>query len=74
VIKKEAEISLKYTDFTIETQRMWNLKTTVTPVIIEETGAISNSFRKFSSNIVGKDEIKELKRKVKLALQTCFGN
>jgi len=34
----------------------------VTPVTIGETGAISNSFRKFSSKIVGNEEIKELKR------------
>jgi len=63
VIKREAENFLKYADLTIETQRMWNLKTTVTPVIIGETGVISNSFREFSSNIVGNEEIKEIKRK-----------
>jgi hypothetical protein len=34
VIKKEAEKILTYKDLTIETQRMWNVKTKVIPVII----------------------------------------
>jgi hypothetical protein len=33
VIKKEAKIILKYENLTIDTQRMWNVKTTVIPVI-----------------------------------------
>ena len=41
VIKKEAEKSLKYEDLTIEIQRMWNVKTSVIPVIIGATGNIS---------------------------------
>ena len=41
VIKKEAEKILKYKDLTIETQRMWNVKTKVIPVIIGATGTIS---------------------------------
>ena len=40
VIKKEAENILKYKDLTIEIQRMWNVKTTVMPVIIGATGTI----------------------------------
>jgi hypothetical protein len=34
VIKKEAEKILKYKDLIIEIQRMWNIKTKVTPIII----------------------------------------
>ena len=41
VIKKEAEKILKYKDLTIETQRVWNVKTKVIPVIIGATGTIS---------------------------------
>ena len=41
VIKKEAEIILKYKDLTIEIQCMWNVKTKVIPVIIGATGTIS---------------------------------
>jgi len=33
VIKKEAEKILKYKDFTIEIQHMWNVKTNVIPII-----------------------------------------
>jgi hypothetical protein len=41
VIKKEAEKILKYKDFTIEIQRMWNVKTKVISVIIGATWTIS---------------------------------
>jgi len=60
VIKKEAEKILKYKDLTTEIQRMWNVKTKVMPVIIGATGTISNSFRKYVSNIPGKHEVKDL--------------
>jgi hypothetical protein len=51
VIKKEAEKILKYKDLTIEIQRMWNVKTQVTPVITGATGTISKSFRKHLSSV-----------------------
>jgi hypothetical protein len=54
VIKQEAENILKYKDLTIEIQRMWSVKTEVIPVIIGATGTISKSFRKYVSNIPGK--------------------
>ena len=41
MIKKEAEMTLKYEDHTIEIQRMWNVKTKVIPVMIGVTGTIS---------------------------------
>ena len=59
MIKKEADKILKYKDLTIEIQRMWNVKTKVIPVIIGATGTISNSFRKYVSNIPGKHEVNE---------------
>jgi len=62
VTKKEAEKILKYKDLTIEIQRMWNVKTKVIPVIIGATGTISNSFRKYVSNVPGKHEVKELQK------------
>jgi hypothetical protein len=64
VIKKEAEKILKYKDLTVEIQRMWNVKTKVIPVIIEATGAISKSFRKYVRSIKGKQEVKELQKTV----------
>jgi hypothetical protein len=42
VVKREAEQILKCKYLTIEIQRMWNVKTSVLPVITEETGNISN--------------------------------
>ena len=62
VIKKEAEKILKYKDLTIETQRMWKVKTRVIPVIIGATATISKSFRKYISNIPGNHELKELQK------------
>ena len=62
VIKKEAEKILKYKDLTIETQRIWNVKTKVIPVIIGATGTVSKSFKKYVSNIPGKHEVKELQK------------
>ena len=41
---------------------MWNVKTKVIPVIIGATGTVSNSFRKYVSNIPGKHEVRELQK------------
>jgi hypothetical protein len=62
VVKKEAEKILKYEDLTIEIQRMWNVKARVIPVIIVATGTISESFRKYVSNIPGNHDVKELQK------------
>jgi len=45
VIKKEAEKILKFKDFRIGIQRMWNVKAKVIPVIIGATGTISKSLK-----------------------------
>jgi ApbE superfamily uncharacterized protein (UPF0280 family) len=60
-IKKEAEKILKYKDLTIEIQGMWTVKTKVIPVIIDATGIISKTFRKYVSNITGNHEVKALR-------------
>jgi hypothetical protein len=52
--------NLKYGDLITETQRMRNVKTKATPVIIGATGTISKSFRKYLSSVPGKHDIKEL--------------
>ena len=62
MIKKEAQKILKCKDLTIELQRMLNVKTKVTAVIIGATGTISTSFRKYVRNIPGKHEVKELQK------------
>jgi hypothetical protein len=62
VIKKEVTKTLKYKELRIEIQRMWNVKTKVTPVIIGATGTISKSFRKYLSSILGKHKVKELQK------------
>jgi len=41
---------------------MWNVKTKMIPIIIEATGTISESFRKYVRNIPGKHEVKELQK------------
>jgi hypothetical protein len=62
VIQKGSEMILKYKDLTIEIQRMWNVKTRVIPVIIEATGTISKSLRKYVSTIPGNQVVKELQK------------
>ena len=61
VIKKEAEKILKYKTLQ-QIQSMWNVKTKVIPVIIGATRTISESFRKYVSNIPGNHEVKELQK------------
>jgi hypothetical protein len=39
---------------------MWKVKTRVIPVIIEATGTISKSFRKYASNTPRNHEVKEI--------------
>jgi hypothetical protein len=62
VIKKEAEKILKCKVLTTEIQRMWNVKTKVTPVTIGATGTIPKSFRKYLSGVPRKHDIKELQK------------
>jgi hypothetical protein len=63
VIKKEAEKILKCKDLKIEIQHVWKGKARVIPVIIGATGTSPKSLRQYLSNIPGKHEIKELKKK-----------
>jgi hypothetical protein len=51
---------------------VWNVKTKVIPVIIGAAGTISQSFRKYMSNILGKNEIKELQKQPYLKFHTYF--
>jgi len=71
VIKKEAEKIPEYKDFTIEMQRIWNVKTKVIPVLAGATGTISKSFRKYVSYIPGNYEVKELQKKKTAILGTA---
>jgi hypothetical protein len=50
--------NLNYKDLTIEIERMWNVKTTVIPVIIGATAIISKSFIKYVSIIPGSHEVR----------------
>jgi hypothetical protein len=46
VVQKYAEKKLKYKSLCTEIQRMWNLKCTIMPVIIQATGIVTRSLRK----------------------------
>ena len=41
---------------------MWNVKTKLIPLTIGAIGTISQSFRKYVSNIPGNHEVKELQK------------
>ena len=62
VVQKEAEKKLKYKSLCIETQRMWNLKCTVIPVIIGATGIVTRSLRKNLEAVQGKHSIDSLQK------------
>jgi len=64
VIKKEAEKILNCKDLITEIQRLRNMKAKVIPVVTGATGTISKSLRQFLSNMLGKQDIKELQKKV----------
>jgi hypothetical protein len=49
-IQKEAEKKLKYKNVNTETQRMWNMKRFVIPVIIRATGIVTERIKKKSVN------------------------
>ena len=61
-VQRAAENILKYKDLKTEIRCMWNVKAKVIPLIIGETGTLSKSLRQCPSNILGKHEIKELKK------------
>jgi hypothetical protein len=72
VIKKVAEKILKYKDFKIEIQFMWNVKSKVIPVLIRATGTISKSFRIYLSNWKARNH-GTIKKQPRWALHTYFG-
>lgn len=62
-IKKEAKNTLKYKDLTTELVCMRNLKKKKKKsVVTGANGITSKSFRKYLSNIPGKNNIKELQK------------
>ena len=62
VVHKEAEKELKYKSLCIEMQRMWNLKSTILPVIIGATGIVTRSVRKNLETVPGKLSIHSLQK------------
>ena len=61
-VQKEAEKKLEYKSFCTEIQRMWNLKCTIIPVIIEATGIVTRSLRKNLEAVPGKHLIDSLQK------------
>jgi hypothetical protein len=59
VTKKEADKFLNCKDLTIRIHCIWNVTTTVTPIIIESTGTLSNSLRNYLRNEPGKHDVPE---------------
>jgi hypothetical protein len=74
VIKKEAEKFLKYKDHTIETQRMWNVKTKVIQVTIGASGTYTRSLRKYLKKYNGKPRNHGSAKQPCWALRTYFGS
>lgn len=62
VINKEGQKILKYKDLLIETQRMWNSRVKIVPVVIGATGSVSKNFQKYLSQVPGKHNMTELQK------------
>jgi hypothetical protein len=60
VVQKEAEKKIKHKSLCIEIQRMWNLKCSIIPGIIEASGIITRSLRKNLESVPGKHSIDSL--------------
>jgi hypothetical protein len=62
VVRKEAEKKLKYKRLSLEIHRMWNLKSTIIPLIVGATGIVTKSLRKNLKAITGKHWIDSLQK------------
>ena len=62
VVQMGRKKKIKYNSLCIEIQRMWNLKCTIVPVLIEATGIVTRSLRKNLEDIPGKHSIDSLQK------------
>ena len=62
VVQTEAEKKLKCKSLCVEIQRMWNMKSTIIPVIIEAIGIVMRSLRKHVEDIPGNRSIDSLQK------------
>jgi len=66
ITQKEAEKRLKYKDLQIEIQRLWQMKTTIVPVVIGATGLISHTTCEAIKNLPGNHNLNILQKSVVL--------
>ena len=64
IVQKEGEKKLKYKSLCIEIQRIWNLKCTILPVIIEATEIVRRGLRKNLEAVPTKHSIDSLQKTV----------
>ena len=62
ISSKEFEKSYKYKDLEIEIQRMWRMRTKVTPVVVGALGIITKDFEKYIEEIPGEINIIEVQK------------
>jgi stage III sporulation protein SpoIIIAA len=62
IVQKEAEKKLKYKSLRIEIQRMWNLKCTITPIVIGATAIVRRNLKKILEAVPGKYSIESLQK------------
>ncbi|KAL1447790.1 hypothetical protein WDU94_009835 [Cyamophila willieti] len=67
ITQKEAEKYLKYKDLQIEAQRLWNLKTTIVPIVIGATGLVSYKTCEAIQQIPGEHNLISLQKSVVLS-------
>jgi len=62
VVQKEAEKKLKHKSLCMEIQRMWNLKCTIIPVIIGDSGIVTRNLTRNLETVPGKHTIDSLQK------------
>ena len=66
VVNKETERLSKYKDLVMEVNRMWNMKTTIVPVIVGILGLIRKQMNGHVSKLHGRISIEEIQKIVLL--------
>jgi hypothetical protein len=62
VIQKETENIIKYNSLCVETQRMWNTKCMIIPVVSGATGIVTKGLKKNLETTPGKHSINSLQK------------
>ena len=64
IFAKETEKLLKYKDFQIEVDRMWQLKTLIIPIVADISGLVKKGTAKHLEKILDKQYLAKVQKRV----------